>query len=744
MKYGRNDLYKESKSSLCIGIDVLNISNLPKIIKKYISDALINEERVIFFTDDIFYNDIEKSFIEYEDLIRSNVNKGNFKIITYNKATFDCNCEEFQDIVSIISSMKEKLRIVYDFKNVINKASNLEVIIKCVEKIVQCSKENISTMVYIDNDIYNFNKLYEFSSLFKNLIIIDRNKEMEYITQEDTERALWMLQSNSQLKYQNKNLVLFNDISSNIPKSIDENEFKKIIMGKIEDVYDVDFCVLHSSLKEQENITLDSYYGISSKHEHYLSNDAEVIKYINKTNKVVLNNNQHILLNLSEIKDVKLKDKFKLMGVVSYIAIAVEYYNISKGVMWLGRYENNRELSKDNIEYLKSICKTAYYLIQEQKRFSDMQNKLIQNEKLRAMGEMAAGITHDVNNILTPILGSVLLLKDTIKEKENLKLLSIIEICAYDGMSITNKVKRLSKKYNSDDFEIFSIDSVISDAIDLTRNKWLTESIFKGIKINIVKSLESNEAVQGNITEIREVFINIITNAIDAMPKGGKIEVITKNRDDKIIIEIRDDGMGMEKEVKKKILEPFFTTKGDNGSGLGLSISYNIVLSHKGSMKVESEKGTGTSFIVKLPICKSIGKSIDQTSCCVTGSTGNVLVIDDQEQVRNIVSSMVTSITECKVKACGCDNLDSELKRRKYDIVVCDFTMPIINGLQVAKIVKDINEETYFCLMTGWVGSFEDEDMKNIDFILSKPINKESLIKMIIDYNAKVLSVQEN
>ena len=744
MKYGKNNLYKKSKSSLCIGIDVLNISNLPKAIKKYISDALINEERVIFFTDDIFYKDIEKSFNEYEDLIRDNVENGNFKIKTYNNATFDCNCEEFQDIINIISSVKETLRIVYDFKNVINKASNLEVIIKCVEKIVQCSKDNISTLVYIDNDIYNFNKLYEFSNLFKNLIIIDRNKEMEFITQEEMERALWMLQSNSQLKYQNKNLVLFNDISSNIPKSIDENEFKKIIMGKIEDVYDVDFCVLHSSLMEQEDITLDSYYGISNKHEHYLCNDAEVIKYINKTNKVVLNNDQHILLNLSEIKDVKLKDKFKLMGVVSYIAIAVEYYNISKGVMWLGRYENNRELSKDNIEYLKSICKTAYYLIQEQKRFSDMQNKLIQNEKLRAMGEMAAGITHDVNNILTPILGSVLLLKDTIKEKESLKLLSVIEICAYDGMSITNKVKRLSKKYNSDDFEIFSIDSVISDAIDLTRNKWLTESIFKGIKINIVKSLESNEAVQGNITEIREVFINIITNAIDAMPKGGKIEVITKNKDNKIIIEIRDDGMGMEKEVKKKILEPFFTTKGDNGSGLGLSISYNIVLSHKGSMKVESEKGRGTSFVVKLPICKSIVKSIDQTSCCVNGSTGNVLVIDDQEQVRNIVSSMVTSITECKVKACGCDNLDSELKRRKYDIVVCDFTMPIINGLQVAKIVKDINKQTYFCLMTGWVGSFEDEDMKNIDFILSKPINKESLIKMIIDFNAKVINVQGN
>lgn len=743
MKCINSDLHKDNKSSLCIGIDVLNISNLPKIIKKYISDALINEERIIFFTDDIFYNDIENSFIDYENFIKDNVNKGNFNIKTYSRSTFDYECKEFLDVLHIISQFKKKLRIVWDFKNVINKASKLEVIIKCVEKIMRCSKGNVSNMVYINNDIYNANRLYTFTNLFKKLIIIDRNREMEFINQDEMEKAIWMLQSNSQLKYQNRNLVLFNDISSNIPKSTDENEFKKIIMGKISDVYDVDFCILYSYLKEQENTTImDSCYGVSDKLKQYLSNDQEVIQYVNKANRVVLNSNQHVLLNLSEIKNVELMNKLKLTGIVSYIAIAVEYYNIAKGVVWLGRYENSRELSKDNIEYLKSICRTAFYLIQEQKRFSDMQNKLIQNEKLRAMGEMAAGITHDVNNILTPILGSVQILKDTIKEKENLKLLSVIEICAHDGMNITNKVKRLTKKYNSDDLEIFSIDSVISDAIDLTKNKWLTESIFKGIRIDIIKSLESDEVVQGNITEIREVFINIITNAIDAMPKGGKIEVITKNKDNKVIIEIRDNGMGIEKGIKNRILEPFFTTKGDNGSGLGLSISYNIVLSHNGSMKVESEKDLGTTFIVKLPICKKTGESKAQDLSHVTDSMGDVLVIDDKQQVSEIVSSMVRSITKCKVKACGCDNLDSELSRRRYDIVICDFTMPNINGLQVAQKVKDINKQTYFCLMTGWIGSFKGEDMKNIDFILSKPINKESLINMIIDYNEKVLKVK--
>ncbi|MBU3146150.1 ATP-binding protein [Clostridium sp. CF012] len=736
MKYINNNLYRDGKNSLCIGTDVLNINNLPKIIKKNISNALLNGEKIIFFTDDIFYKDIEKNFISQEQCIRHNINTGKFEIKTCNITVFDYDNKEFLDIIDMISDVKQKLIIIWYFKNVSKRAYKLEAIIKCVEKIIECSNDNVSNMVYIDNSVHNFNNLYGFANLFERLIIIDRNREMEFKNKDEIEKAIWMLQSNSQLKYQNKNLVLFNDVFSNIPKSTDENEFKKIIMTKIKDVCDVDFCILHSSFKEQENITaIDSYYGITKKHKYYLINDAEIIQYLNKFNQIALNDNIDILLNVSEIIDPKLVAKFKLIGIVSYLAIPVGYYDIAKGVIWIGRYEKNRELSKYNIDHLRSICKTAFYLIQDQKRFSDMQNRLVQNERLKAMGEMAAGITHDINNILTPILGSVQLLKDTIQEKENFKLLSVIEICAYDGMNITNKVKRLTKKYNDDGIQIFSIDGAISDAIDLTKSKWLTESVFKGIKINIIKSLKSNETVQGNITEIREVFINIIANAIDAMPSGGKIEVITKNKASVVIIEIRDNGVGMSSEIQNRILEPFFTTKGNNGSGLGLSISHNIILSHKGSMKIESEENVGTSFIVKLPICENIIKGYEEVSRNVINFKGNILIIDDQEQIRNVVSSMIKSIAKCKIKTCGCEGLDSEFKRRKYDIIVCDFTMPSINGLQVAQKIKEINKDTYFCLMTGWVGSFDGQEMNNVDFVLNKPINKDSLKQMFFDYN---------
>jgi signal transduction histidine kinase len=737
MKYINNNLNIDCKNSLCIGTDVLNINNLPKTIKDYISDALSNKERIILFSDDIFYKDIENNFSSDEDLIRYNVCEGRFKIIIYNTTEFDYTYKKFLDIIiDIISVDKEKLRIIWDFKNVTRIDCKLQIVIKCIEKIIECSKRKVSNLVYIENNIYNFEKLCTLSNLFDLLVIIDRNKEMKFSNKDEIEKAIWMLRSNSKLKNKNKNLVLFNDTFSNIPKSTDENKFKKIIMSKIKDVCDVDFCILHDSPKEQESVTaMDSYYGITKQQKHYLMNDTEIIQYIKKFNEIVGSSSADILLNLSEIKNTKIVEKFKLVGIVSYMAIAVEYYDTAKGVIWIGKYSNSRELSKNNTEQLKSICKTAFYLIQDQKRFSVMQNRLIQNEKLRAMGEMAAGITHDINNILTPILGFVELLKDKIIDKQSLKLLSVIELCAFDGINITKRVRRLTKKHNdNNDFEIFNIDSVISDAIDLTRSKWLTESIFKGIKINIIKSLKSNASIKGNITEIREVFINIITNAIDAMPKGGTIEAITKNKSNSVIIEIKDNGMGMNKEIQKRIIEPFFTTKGNNGSGLGLSISYNIISSHKGAIKIESKENVGTSFIIKLPICEHKIKSENLVSNIDIAFEGNVLVIDDQEQIRNVVSGMIKSIAKCKIKTCGCEDLDSELKRRKYDIIVCDFTMPSINGLQVAQKVKELNKDTYFCLMTGWVGSFEDKELNNVDFVLNKPINKESLKLLVFEY----------
>lgn len=361
-----------------------------------------------------------------------------------------------------------------------------------------------------------------------------------------------------------------------------------------------------------------------------------------------------------------------------------------------------------------------------------------ERKKLHSMEEISIGIIHDINNVLTPIIGSVSSLKENIDDRHLLKQLKIIEMCAYDGMNIANKIKKITNNYDKLDIpQVFNIDDLIIDALDLTKNKRLNESDYNGININLITSLKSNQLVRGNATELREVFINIIRNAIDAMPDGGDIEIRTKSKDNTTKIYIADTGIGMSENEMKRAFQPFFTTKGAKGTGLGLSMSYNIIKSHKGYIKISSKLGKGTCFKIQLPNYINTLEKKDKITKKDIEFDGSVLIIDDQYPIRNVIADMVKSIAKCKVKSCGCENIRDELGIRKYDIVMCDFSMPKMNGIEVSNLLKDMQNDCYFCLMTGWVGKIDKERLTKVNFILHKPITKEKILELFLDYNKK-------
>ncbi|KAJ52871.1 signal transduction histidine kinase/CheY-like chemotaxis protein [Clostridium tetanomorphum] len=728
---------KKVKKILCISTEFINANNFPVFIKEYISKELYKNEKVFIFTDDLLYKDLEEIFYSYSELIINSLNSGILKVQLYDPDNFGTNSEDLLQILKYTAKTKEKINIIWDFKNFARRSGKLKELSKCIENIFSYSNEKVRNIVYMNNYNYNIDLLEKICVRFDGMIISDRNKELYFDCNKDIKKILWILNSNAQLKYQNNNLVLFNDMFSNISKTSDKDAFKSIIMNKVKDICNVDFCIIYTTEKLEENILgLDSYFGITKKHKYYMMNERKLISYQRVLNKHIIAKGSSIFVDFNDLNDKSLKNRFNSLGLDSCIAIYVDYYENIKGSIWVGRYKNDKRISNEEKEYIESICKTAFYLTEEQNKFLDLQNKLIENEKLRAMGEMAAGIAHDINNILTPIIGSIQLLKDSnIEDKNIIKQLKIIEICAYDGMNIANKVKSFTKQYNvKNKLDIFNIDDIILDAIDLTKNKWLTESALNGISINMISKLNSDAMVKGNTTELREVFINIIRNAIDAMYNGGEIEIITENKDNMVNIQIRDNGIGMNEEVVRRAFEPFFTTKGNKGSGLGLSVSYKIIQDHGGIMNIESKENVGTCFYIGLPICNNVDKSKDNMYEEKIDFHGNILIIDDQQQIRSVVSDMVKSIVKCKIKSCGNDNIEEELKRRKYDIILCDFSMPGLNGLQVSQIVKKINEEAFFCLMTGWVGNFNSNATQNIDLILNKPINKEKLKEMFIIY----------
>jgi len=244
----------------------------------------------------------------------------------------------------------------------------------------------------------------------------------------------------------------------------------------------------------------------------------------------------------------------------------------------------------------------------------EMEYKLLQAEKLKSLGELAGGVAHDFNNILAAILGRAQLLQMYIdqpagkQEKrksvmEMKKGLDIIEKAAQDGAETVRRIQEFSRKRTDDRyFTQVNINELIEHVLEFTRVRWKDEAESKGIKIQVKKGFSPLPLITGSASELREVFTNLINNAIDALPQGGQIKVKTFKRDSYIFIKMEDNGIGILKEMKDRIFDPFFTSKGPQSTGLGLSVSYGIINRHRGTITVDTAKDKGTAFTISLPI----------------------------------------------------------------------------------------------------------------------------------------------
>ena len=244
-----------------------------------------------------------------------------------------------------------------------------------------------------------------------------------------------------------------------------------------------------------------------------------------------------------------------------------------------------------------------------------MEERLIRSERLRALGEMAAGIAHDFNNVLGAILGRAQLIRmglmtrktatEGVSDEAIKKDLETIERAATDGAHTVRKLLEFTRS-KSDESLLFPLDvnEVVDGAIDLARTKIKDEAQAKGIQIEVQTIKDPVRPVMGNPSELREVLLNLIFNAIDAMPEGGTILFKTGMENASVSIEVKDSGVGMSESERSRIFDPFFTTKGVQRSGLGLSVSYAIIQRHHGEIRAESQKGAGTTFLIELPVAK--------------------------------------------------------------------------------------------------------------------------------------------
>ena len=375
-----------------------------------------------------------------------------------------------------------------------------------------------------------------------------------------------------------------------------------------------------------------------------------------------------------------------------------------------------------------------------------MEQQLLQSEKLKSLGELAGGVAHDFNNVLAAILGRVQLLKIQFKppagkqEKRKsmldlMKSLEIIERASSDGAETVRRIQEFSRKRTDDrNFTQLDMNQLLDDAVEFTSVRWKNEAESKGININIQKEYSSLPSTLGSAAELREVFTNLINNALDAMPEGGCIRIRSYKENSHILVKIEDTGAGIPDDLRNRIFDPFFTTKGVQSTGLGMSISYGIIHRHKGTIVVNSSEGKGTTFTIKLPILeKSFEKKENVLTMPKKQRKAKILVVDDEEDVRQLLSDILASEShEVNVASNGSQGIEM-FKKQAFDMVFSDLGMPGMSGWEVAEKIKTINKQVPVVLVTGWNIELKDQEMKdkNIDMVIHKPFELEQVLKSV-------------
>ncbi len=331
-------------------------------------------------------------------------------------------------------------------------------------------------------------------------------------------------------------------------------------------------------------------------------------------------------LNETQFRDFVKKDK----RIKASLCIPLMVRNQPRGVLNITVFDKNKKFTESDLklafifaenaaiaidkaglyEKLKKQTKTLKSAISELKSTQDQAGG---RERLRALGNLASGMSHDFSNVLTAILNRIRLLsrkveEETIPEDSKeilLQGLSTVEQAAGSGAEAVKHVQESARTYewvSQKDFEGLQVNTIVLEAVGITRAKWKDEAESKGIHIVLETDLGKLSNPVGDHSNIREVLTSMIFNSVDALPQGGKIRIVTRMHDHKAEIKVIDNGLGMNEETKSRVFQPFFTTKSEKADGMALSLAHGIISRHNGRMAVESKPGQGTSFTITLPI----------------------------------------------------------------------------------------------------------------------------------------------
>jgi signal transduction histidine kinase len=360
---------------------------------------------------------------------------------------------------------------------------------------------------------------------------------------------------------------------------------------------------------------------------------------------------------------------------------------------------------------------------------SRAQAQLVRSETLRAIGEVASGAAHHLNNLLGIIAGRTELLLRRQTAPEVCKPLQIINRAALDAAEVVRRIRSFSRAHTEPLLESLDLNVLVRDIVELTRPRWSDQSQRQGISIDVAVDLGEIPPIAGEAAALREVLMNLLLNAIDALPAGGKVVVRTWSDARGVSCAVSDTGIGMAPEVQRRALEPFFTTKGPKSTGLGLSVNYGIVGAHGGTLTLESEPGRGTTVQFTLPAAGPVDRRRPPESAAAPAAL-RILVIDDDPPIREVIADLLREDGHAVEEVGnGRDGLARVRNGGPLDLVITDLGMPEVTGWDVIRAAKDRRPPMAIGLVTGW-GDDPDgrpADCARPDFVLAKPVSHAAL-----------------
>ncbi len=360
------------------------------------------------------------------------------------------------------------------------------------------------------------------------------------------------------------------------------------------------------------------------------------------------------------------------------------------------------------------------------------QGQLVKTERLRALGEMAAGVAHDFNNLLSVILGRAELMLRRVREPSMIRDLEAVRRAAQDGADTVRRIQEFTRTRRTRSFERVDLADVAREVIELTRPRWEVEAQSRGVRYEFtVEGLAP--PVAGRPEELREVLTNLITNAVDAMPDGGRCTVRLDARPDWAAISVKDTGVGMPEEMRRRVFEPFFTSKGPRGTGLGLAVSWGIVTRHGGTIEVDSAPGEGSTFVVRLPIPVSMPDSVTGMTVAPPSRTARVLIIEDEPEVQAVLADMLREAGYVVVVAKDGPNGLERCELEPMDIVLSDISMPGLSGWDVATRLRTRFPEIPIGFVTGWGDQLDPERLTRtgVSFVIAKPFQTLDVLRHV-------------